>query len=134
MPQVLVTAPRAGEYLIEHGCSVYPNVATVENPWVTVKLGAIAPADTEGKYVLTNFANQMETIDVHLRRTLPAGAAIEQFYRSTAGGVVNFAKRWLKVTPIRLTAAATKDLPDATLPPDVEPDPPPSPDPPPAGT
>jgi hypothetical protein len=98
-----VTAPRAGDYLIEHGVNSFPNAATAENAWASAKLGAAATNDAEGAYNWSNAANMAATTSRALLRALATGDVVKQQYRTVAGTTVNFRWRWLRLTPVRVS-------------------------------
>jgi hypothetical protein len=98
-----LTAPRGGDYVVEHGFNAFPNAATAENAWGTVKLGAAAAADTEGAYTWSNAANMAMSSGRTLLRALAANDVVKQMYRTVAGTTVNFRWRFVKLTPVRIS-------------------------------
>lgn len=102
------TVPRAGQYMVDWGCefSAPLGSATLDN-YVTVKIGAAAASDTnaaaaKGSDVGTQ--NRESLAGNALQITAAASDVLKMQYRGGAAVATNNAlKRFLKVTPIRVS-------------------------------
>jgi len=99
-PGPTVTVPLAGDYLISFGATVAS--AGPELPWTTVKLGAAAVADAQGFPMVVTAGNANTGSRTERVAAIAASAALKMMYRTTAGGAVNWDRRWITVTPVRV--------------------------------
>lgn len=102
-----VTLPRAGDYDLLFGASMTDSANAARVALASVKLGAAATADSDS----TVFAHGAQgagvsavaSVNRGLRVTGMAASDVVKLQYRIAGGSVGFEKRWLKVTPVRVS-------------------------------
>jgi hypothetical protein len=93
----IVTLPRPGDYLIEHGARI---ADTNRGAFISYDIGATGAVDADAIqtfYNATNYASRSR------QKTFAAAATLTVKYRLGSAIAITFADRWLKATPIRIT-------------------------------
>lgn len=96
-----LTAPRAGDYLIDYGFIGY-NTAGPAYAICALKLAAAVAADTENLGISSSVANYQIPAFRRIRRTLAAGDAVRMQYKMYQGSVAYFYYRSLALLPVRI--------------------------------
>jgi len=97
-----ITLPRAGDYEAFFGCKMY-NSSAGNNIFAALKRGAAATSDND--YIsYTNPANFSESCPARsIRVTGMAASDILKMQYKTSAATASFSKRFLKVTPVRVS-------------------------------
>lgn len=100
-----ITAPLAGDYIIEQGARYYPG-SVIQQGYMSFDIGATGAVDNDGIFFEAAAATYGTTASRMRKKTgLSASTALVSKYRHTsASSTVNFARRWMRVTPIRVSA------------------------------
>jgi microcystin-dependent protein len=101
-----ITAALAGDYIIEHGARYYPG-SVIQQGYMSYDIGGSAASDTDGIFFEAAAATYGTTGSRLRKKTgLSASTAIVAKYRHTsASSTVNFSRRWMSLTPVRVKAA-----------------------------
>ena len=99
-PGPQLTAPLAGDYLIEFGAGLASSTGVTAR--VSVDFGPAAPANADNLLLLTNSAGAAAQQSRKLApKSLPAGQVVKMVY-NTDSGTATFQKRWLSIFPRRV--------------------------------
>jgi hypothetical protein len=96
------TIPRAGDYLVEFGFFASNNTA-LDGFLAAPKIGAAATADADDAGGISATANASFYPSRSLVKTFAAADVCKLQYRAFTGGTATFSKRFLKITPRRVS-------------------------------
>jgi len=100
-----LTVPRAGDYLATFGARWYTGTAGSQTAWMAVKRGAATAVDADGVDSFLGTSLVPSTLSRELPLSgLAAATVLKAQYRLGAAGATHyFAKRWLRVLPLRVS-------------------------------